>query len=135
MGDMFAACGCLENLITNAIKYGGAERRIYLSAALETLPEGEPRVAISVEDHGMGIASPELKHIFEPFYRAPDATAAQIHGTGLGLSLAKHLAEAMGGRLTVTSKLGEGSIFTLYLQLSPDQNHHVSTERNEALIR
>jgi len=135
MGDMFAACGCLENLITNAIKYGGVERRVYLSAALETLADGEQEVAISVEDHGMGIASSELKHIFEPFYRAPDAAAAQIHGTGLGLSLARHLAEAMGGRLTVTSKLRAGSIFTLHLQLSPDQTHHVSTERNEALIR
>src|SRR5215469_101959 len=71
MGDMFAVCGCLENLITNAIKYGGAECRIYLSAALETLEDGDQEVAISVEDHGMGIAGSELKHIFEPFYRAP----------------------------------------------------------------
>jgi signal transduction histidine kinase len=76
-----------------------------------------------------------LKHIFEPFYRTPEAAAAQIHGTGLGLSLAKHLAEAMGGRLTVTSQLESGSIFTLHLQLSPDQNHRVPTESNEALIR
>jgi two-component system phosphate regulon sensor histidine kinase PhoR len=135
MGDMFAVCGCLENLITNAIKYGGSDRRIYLLANSQTLAAGRQEVAISVQDHGLGIPGSELKHIFEPFYRTPEAAAAQIHGTGLGLSLAKHLAEAMGGRLTVTSQLESGSIFTLHLQLSPDQNHRVPTESNEALIR
>jgi signal transduction histidine kinase len=135
MGDMFAACGCLENLITNAIKYGGSEHRIHLSAEVRN-PTGErPEVAISVEDHGMGIDASDLQRIFEPFYRAPAATAAQIHGTGLGLSLAKHLSEAMGGRLTVASQPGSGSIFTLYLQLAPKQNHTIPTESTEALIR
>ncbi len=135
MGDMFAACGCLENLITNAVKYGGAERSVHVSAAQEIVGDGERQVAISVEDHGMGISGSELKHIFEPFYRAPEAAAAQIHGTGLGLSLAKHLAEAMGGRLTVSSHSGSGSTFTLHMQLSPNQNHQVPTENNEALTR
>jgi signal transduction histidine kinase len=135
MGDLFAVCGCLENLITNAIKYGGSDCRINLSVAVRLLTDGGREVAFSVEDHGIGIANSELKHIFEPFYRAPEATAAQIHGTGLGLSLAKHLAEAMGGLLTVRSQLGSGSTFTLHLQLAPDQNQPISTESTEALIR
>ena len=135
MGDLFAACGCLENLITNAIKYGGDDRRIYLAVRLHSVPGERPEVAISVEDHGMGIPASELPHIFEPFFRARAATAAQIHGTGLGLSLAKHLSEAMGGRITVASHPGSGSIFTLYLQLAPDQNHAVPTQRTEALTR
>jgi len=135
MGDMFAACGCMENLITNAIKYGGADRRIHVSAALQKLTGGKQEVAISVEDHGIGIPGSELKHIFQPFYRTPEAAAAQIHGTGLGLSLARHLAEAMGGRLTVASQLGSGSTFTMHLQLAPDQNQQVSTESTEALTR
>ena len=135
MGDLFAVCGCMENLITNAIRYGGADRRVHVSAALLTLTGGEQEVAISVEDHGLGIPASELKHIFAPFYRTPDAVAAQIHGTGLGLSLARHLAEAMGGRLTVASQLGSGSIFTMHLQLAPDQNQQVSTESTEALTR
>jgi signal transduction histidine kinase len=135
MGDLFAASGCLENLITNAIKYGGDDRRIYLAVRLHSTPAERREVAISVEDHGMGIPPSELPHIFEPFFRARAATAAQIHGTGLGLSLAKHLSEAMGGRLTVASHLGSGSIFTLYLQLAPDQNHAVPTQRTEALTR
>lgn len=133
LGDMFAACGCLENLITNAAKYGGADRRILLSATLHNLEDGRREVAISVEDHGLGIAASELKHIFEPFYRTREATAAQIHGTGLGLSLAKHLAEAMGGSLTVVSQPGAGSIFTLHMQLAPDQKPQYSIETSEAL--
>jgi len=72
-------------------------------------------VWISVEDHGIGIDSAELKQIFEPFYRSPAVTAAQIHGTGLGLPLAKGIAEAMGGKISVVSKLGIGSRFTLHL--------------------
>ncbi len=135
LGDMFAVCGCLENLITNAMKYGGVDRRILLSAALRKLEDGNREVAISVEDHGIGIAGSELKHIFEPFYRAPEATAAQIHGTGLGLSLARHLAEAMGGSLTVLSQLGAGSIFTLHLQLALRQNSQFLNESSEALTR
>ena len=133
LGDMFAACGCLENLITNAAKYGGTERQILLAATLHNLQDGSREVAISVEDHGNGIPGSELKHIFEPFYRTPEATAAQIHGTGLGLSLAKHLAEAMGGSLTVVSQPGAGSIFTLHMQLAPEENPHHLTETTEAL--
>ena len=135
MGDMFAVCGCLENLITNAIKYGGADRRICVSVRSARLPGESQEVTMSVEDHGIGIAGSELKRIFEPFYRSPQAIAAQIHGTGLGLSLAKHLAEAVGGRLTVVSKPGSGSIFTLHLQLAPGQNHDYSTEHSHAAAR
>ncbi len=127
LGDMLALCGCLENLITNAVKYCGNDRHIRMSAGLGQSDEGGPEVTISVEDHGIGIASSELKQIFEPFYRSPEATAAQIHGTGLGLSLAKHLADAMGGRLSVASEVGVGSIFTLHLQLAPAEDHELST--------
>ena len=114
LGDLRAVCSCLENLITNAIKYGGSDRRIGLSASLQITPAGK-RVAISVQDRGIGIQASDLKQIFEPFYRSHEATAAQIPGTGLGLSLCKHLAEAMGGSLTVQSEVGVGSTFTLFL--------------------
>ena len=69
----------------------------------------------------MGIHSSELKQIFEPFYRSPEATLAQIPGTGLGLSVCKHLAEVMGGRLSVKSEVGVGSIFTLHLQIADSE--------------
>lgn len=114
-GDLRAVCGCLENLITNAIKYSGIDRRIRVSAKLETTESGK-QVAIAIQDRGMGIHGSELKHIFEPFYRSPEARQAQIPGTGLGLSVCKHLAEAMGGRVSVKSEVGLGSTFTLYLR-------------------
>jgi hypothetical protein len=58
---------------------------------------------------------------FEPFYRSPEAVMAQIPGTGLGLSVSKHLAEAMGGALSVQSEVGVGSIFTVHLQIADSQ--------------
>jgi len=117
LGDLRAVCGCLENLITNAIKYSGSDRRIRISARLEATEKGK-RVAISVQDRGMGIRSSDLKQIFEPFYRSQEAISSQIAGTGLGLSVCRHLAEVMGGSLTVQSEVGVGSIFTLYLLIA-----------------
>jgi signal transduction histidine kinase len=76
---------------------------------------GEKEVQISVSDRGIGISAADLPHIFEPFYRSPSVKAAQIHGTGLGLPLSQSIAEAMNGRLTVTSVPGRGSTFTLYV--------------------
>ena len=121
LGDLLAVCGCLENLITNAIKYGGIDRRIRISAHPQTSEIGK-EIAISIQDRGMGIHSSELKQIFEPFYRSPEATLAQIPGTGLGLSVCKHLAEVMGGRLSVKSEVGVGSIFTLHLQIADSES-------------
>jgi signal transduction histidine kinase len=120
LGDPLAVSGCLENLITNAIKYGGIDRRIRISASLQTTENGK-EVAISVQDRGVGIHSSELKQIFEPFYRSPEVRRAQIPGTGLGLSVCKHLAEAMDGRLSVISEFGVGSTFTLHLRTADHQ--------------
>jgi signal transduction histidine kinase len=121
LGDKHGVCSCLENLISNAVKYATEDRRIIVEAVLQS-HEGAPKeIAISVVDHGMGIRRSELEQIFEPFYRSSDAVRAQIHGTGLGLSLAKHVAEAIGGRLTVSSEFRIGSIFTLYLPLASAQ--------------
>jgi signal transduction histidine kinase len=72
-------------------------------------------VQVVVEDKGLGMEPAELHDIFKPFYRSKSATAAQIHGTGLGLTLAKSIAEAMGGSLSVESIPGQGSAFTLRL--------------------
>jgi len=119
IGDAPAISRCLENLISNAVKYGGDHRRIVLraySAPLERGAGGEVRIA--VVDRGIGIDPPELARIFDPFYRSPRVQVAQVHGTGLGLSLAKRIAESMGGRLSVLSELSAGSTFTLHLQIA-----------------
>jgi signal transduction histidine kinase len=126
IGDLFAVCACVENLVTNALKYSERDRRIRISATLHEIGKHTKEIWISVEDHGIGISSSDLQHIFEPFYRSPKVAAAQIHGTGLGLSLAKHLAEAMGGRLSVASEVGVGSVFTLQLPAAQAQESELS---------
>jgi signal transduction histidine kinase len=119
LGDLSGISQCLQNLIGNAVKYGGADRRIVLRAFTERTERGKGReLLISVSDRGIGIDSSELAHIFDPFYRSPRVRDAQIHGTGLGLSLAKRIAESMGGSLSVVSELSKGSTFTLHLKIA-----------------
>jgi signal transduction histidine kinase len=119
LGDPSGIAQCLENLIGNATKYGGVDRRIVLRAFVAPIERGAGReVRISIVDRGMGIDPSEIAKIFEPFYRSSRVVAAQIHGTGLGLSLAKRIAEAMGGRLSVVSELSVGSTFTLHLEIA-----------------
>jgi signal transduction histidine kinase len=115
VGDLAALAQCLQNLITNALKYGGEQRWFGIRARLNEGATGSGKIEISVIDRGMGIEAADLPHIFEPFYRSSSVTAAQIHGTGLGLPLAKSIAEAMQGQLTVASFPGKGSTFTLHL--------------------
>jgi signal transduction histidine kinase len=73
---------------------------------------------IIVEDRGLGIGSTDIGHIFEPFYRGHQVVAAQIKGSGVGLSLVKEIVEAHGGRINIKSTPGTGSVFTLYLPLA-----------------
>ena len=115
MADAASLESSLRNLISNAVKYGGQGHWVGIRAA-----NGGAEVQISVEDKGPGIEPADLPHIFEPFYRGPDAVNAQIHGTGLGLSLVKRFIEAQGGRVTVKSTPGEGSSFTLHLPIAPE---------------
>ncbi len=113
MADPKALGRCLQNLMTNALKYAAGGRWMAIRARRGSGAEaGE--VSITVQDRGPGIEPAEIPHLFEPFYRGNAARASQTHGTGLGLSLAKEAAEAMGGRLTVASRVGEGSSFTLH---------------------
>jgi two-component system phosphate regulon sensor histidine kinase PhoR len=126
VGNLAAVCGCLENLMTNALKYSERDGRIRISATAHEMEHNKKEIRISVQDHGIGISSSELPRIFEPFYRSHEVVTAQIRGTGLGLFLAKHLAEAMGGRLSVVSEVGVGSIFTLHLPAAQEQGYELS---------
>jgi signal transduction histidine kinase len=123
VGDASALSQCLQNLITNALKYGGglqgASQReecwIGIRARARERGSAGKEVEISVSDRGIGISDADLPHIFEPFYRSPSVKTAQIHGTGLGLPLSQSIVEAMNGRLAVESVPGRGSTFTLYV--------------------
>jgi signal transduction histidine kinase len=112
-GDPVGLLQCLQNLIGNAVKYAGQQRWLGIRAALSKNENG-PEIQVSICDRGIGIASSDLRHIFEPFYRSP-SIADQIRGTGLGLAVARSVVEAMNGHLTVVSTPGEGSTFTLHI--------------------
>jgi signal transduction histidine kinase len=137
MGDLSGVTQCLQNLIGNAIKYSGRSSWIGISAALHDAKNDSKEVRISVQDHGPGINSTELRHIFEPFYRSPKVVNRQIHGTGLGLTVAARIAEAMGGRLSVTSEVGIGSTFTLHLPVGKAvaENASVSPESDLGVLK
>jgi signal transduction histidine kinase len=114
LGDAAALRRAVRNLIENAIKYGGDARWIGLRAGTAAGRRG-PEVWLSVADRGLGIPAHEAGRIFEPFFRGHEATARQIHGNGLGLSLVRRIAASHGGAVSVEKGAGPGSVFTLRL--------------------
>jgi len=110
--DREAVSQALINLINNALKYSRDEKRI----RIEARRSGDGLV-VAVADRGIGIAKSEHHKIFEKFYRAEDSLVHETKGSGLGLSLVKHIVEAHGGRVEVDSAPGRGSTFSLWLPL------------------
>jgi two-component system sensor histidine kinase SenX3 len=103
----------IVNLLDNAIKYSGPEQSVEIGACIV-----EERLAIVVRDHGIGIPTRDLERIWERFYRVDRARSRDTGGTGLGLAIVRHVAQAHGGEVTVQSREGEGSTFTLYIPLT-----------------
>jgi signal transduction histidine kinase len=105
----------LLNLVTNAIKYTPAGGQVGL-----TLSDADDVVSLVVSDSGIGIAPGDLPHIFDRFWRADPARSrtGERPGTGLGLAITKWIAEAHGGSITVQSRPGRGSVFTVRLPRS-----------------
>ena len=133
VGDLPALSQCVQNLITNALKYGSEQKWIGIQARFTEHGLTGKEVQIGVSDRGIGIAPEEIRHIFEPFYRSPSVTAAQIHGTGLGLPLAKSIVEAMKGQVTVKSAPGRGSTFTLHLPCVEHSVRQMEAKTTEAV--
>jgi two-component system phosphate regulon sensor histidine kinase PhoR len=104
----------LLNLVDNAVKYAGDGGEV--SVSLSRVPGG---VALAVRDRGAGIDADEQARIFERFYRAGSARARNVRGSGIGLALVKHIAEAHGGRVEVESAPGRGSTFTVFVPSAP----------------
>lgn len=122
LGDRATLTHALQNLITNAAKYGNKGDWIGISASMRH--NGRPQVEIRIAGRGEGISPDEVGQIFEPFYRGRKATANQIHGTGLGLSLVKRIIEAHEGTIDVETAEAQGTAFIIRLPVvSGDLNH------------
>jgi signal transduction histidine kinase len=113
VGDPAQLRQLLLNLLGNAVKYTPAGGRVRV-----TLAGNAGWACLEVADTGIGIASEDLPHVFDRFYRADKARTRAEGGTGLGLAIARWCAEAHGGRIAVQSHLGQGSVFTVTLPLA-----------------
>lgn len=111
--DRDAMAQAISNLLDNAIKYSGEVKR--LSVTTETRGSD---LSIEIADHGVGIPRAEQSKIFEKFYRVGNGLVHDVKGSGLGLSLVKHIVEAHHGTVSVESEVGQGSRFTILLPLA-----------------
>ena len=96
------------NLVENGIKYNTPGGKLTV-----TLDREEENAVISVRDTGVGIPEESVEHVFERFYRVDKARARKTGGSGLGLSIVRNMVERNGGQISLESKVGEGSLFTL----------------------
>jgi len=110
IGDSQKIHQMLVNLLQNAVNYTPEGGRILLEVG-----KSEGGIQFAVTDTGIGIPSADLPRIFERFYRVDKGRSRELGGTGLGLSIVKHIAEAHGGGVSVESRLGRGSKFTVTL--------------------
>jgi len=127
VGDELRIRQILLNILGNAIKFT-LQGEVRLK--VDNREEG---VQLQVIDTGIGIAPDRIEHIFTPFTQADASMARRFGGTGLGTTIARQLTELMGGKISVTSREGHGSCFTLFLPLTVAATHHrpektVSTE-------
>src|SRR5256885_14976941 len=111
LGDEDLLVTALRNLLENAVAYSPEKTRVVVSATRD----GASAAQISVADQGIGIPERDLERIFERFYRVDAARSRATGGTGLGLAIVKHVVAAHSGKVTVWSKEGVGSTFTLRL--------------------
>jgi PAS domain S-box-containing protein len=111
----------VSNLFENAVKYT-AEGMITVGASLK-----DPYIIIRVSDTGMGIATEDIPHLFQKFYRTDNTKTREIGGTGLGLYISRQIVEAMGGTVWVESTVGEGSTFFIKIpRVDPSKVNGVS---------
>lgn len=109
-GDSARIRQVLHNILSNAIKYTIDPGTITLK-----LFKNE-EIVVQVQDTGIGIPNQDLGRIFERFYRVDKARSRKMGGTGLGLSIAKEMVELHGGRIKIASKVGKGTIVTMYFK-------------------
>ncbi|HEV3063239.1 MAG TPA: HAMP domain-containing sensor histidine kinase [Vicinamibacterales bacterium] len=121
VGDADALRSAVQNVIGNAVKYSARQATVRVEADADA-----EHVRITVTDHGIGIDKQDLPHVFKPFYRGRRAVDAQIRGTGVGLSVVKHVADLHRGDVGIDSQAGEGTTVRLVLPLGEREQTGVS---------
>ena len=124
----------LVNIVSNAIKYTPSGKTVDLIAEEESAEGNKNRYRFIVRDTGIGIGEDYLPHIFESFTREEKTTVNRIQGTGLGLAITAKVVELMGGTISVKSKLGEGSEFTVELELEALEIENENKEPENDII-
>lgn len=138
LGDQEKLGQLIMYLVNNAVTYTHAGGSVQLTAMeQETLPNHCAVYRLAVRDTGIGISEEFLRQIFEPFTRERNTTLSGVHGVGLGLTIAKDLAELLGGSIEVDSAVGRGSTFTvtLRLRLREEQRTQAPQEAGNASCR
>ncbi len=118
-GDADQLLQVFTNLVENAIKYGGADKTVDISATINPNDPAlrMPAIRVTIADHGPGIDAVHIPRLTERFYRADSHRSRALGGTGLGLAIVKHILNRHRGRLKITSVLGQGAQFTVILPL------------------
>lgn len=111
------------NIIDNAIKFSPDGGKVSIKAMVK-----DKKVKCDISDQGIGIDENEIPHIFEKFYRVNNSDRYEISGTGLGLSIVKHIIESHNGTISVKSKRGQGSIFSVLLPLGSPESMEIKNE-------
>jgi two-component system sensor histidine kinase SenX3 len=119
LGDRRQLVTALTNLIENAIAYSSTGAKVGIGARRQHDDDGTETAEISASDEGVGIEKADQARVFERFYRVDTARSRATGGTGLGLAIVKHIMNNHGGRVTVWSRVGVGSTFTLHLPAAP----------------
>ena len=137
IGDRMRINQVLINILSNAVKYTPVGGRIQMTVTqLPQKTKDFVRLRFEVQDNGIGMSEEFLHVIFEPFAREINSVTNQIQGTGLGMPITKNLVELMGGTIDVKSRQGEGSIFTVDLELRiQEQNVDEKFWENHGITR
>jgi len=111
LGDAGGLSQVFINLINNAVKFSPEGKTVDVVASM-----GENEVSVSISDQGLGIPPDAIPHLFERFYRAKNVTVAEIPGSGIGLYIVKSIVDELGGTISITSKVHQGTTFTVNLR-------------------
>jgi signal transduction histidine kinase len=121
VADQIACIQCLENVLSNAVKYSPLGKNVWLETHIEQRESGELRRCISIRDEGPGLTEKDKQRLFTKFAKLSARPTGGEHSTGLGLSIVKKLLAAMNADITCVSEHGKGATFILSFPVKTDE--------------